>query len=261
MDTPKLIISRTGKPQLHDRGFTLCLNKTKKDRFYFVCTHQKPLACKVRAVVKGELIEQNFEVVSHDFEKHQHDKIPEDVFVKNFHEQFKRDFREKIDKPVQQIYEELKIRFTSSLTPFEKTSFLAKLPPPKGSLMIGYRARSDDHIQTPKFVSDIVFPDRFASTHDGEPLDRGKTQDNCHLLMSRTMCQLAGQGGKWWIDATYLTTPKPAYQTLVTRTKLGDKTYTTSFTLMPDKKKSTYISALNQIKETCAREGVMLRMT
>ena len=261
MDPPQLIISKNGKKQLYDQGYTFYIDKSSKDKYYCRCTHKKPTQCKARAVMKGDLEAGNFEVLSHDAEKHIHDKNPTDLLLKNFHCEFKRLCVERIDTSVQKVYEDLKISFTSSLTPIQKSSFLSKLPPPKGYLMVGYRARGADYLPQPKTVAELVIPERFAYTLDGERLDRGKTPDNCHLIMSKTQCVIAGLGKKWWIDATYLSAPVPVPQVLITRTRVEGKAYTTSYTLMPDKKKSTYVSALQQIKDTCAREGVLLQFT
>ena len=128
MDPPQLIASKNGKIQLY-------INKSTKDKFYLQCTHKKPTQCKARAIVKGELEQGKFEVLNHDIQKHQHHKCPTDLLLKNFHTQFKKNCLDKIETPVQQVYEDLKISFTSSLSPLEKSSFLSKLPPPKGSLM------------------------------------------------------------------------------------------------------------------------------
>ena len=85
--------------------------------------------------MKGELEHGKFEVLNHNIQKHQHDKCPTDLLLKNFHTQFKKNCLDKIETPVQQVYKDLKISFTSSLSPLEKSSFLSKMPPPKGSLM------------------------------------------------------------------------------------------------------------------------------
>ena len=116
MDPPQLIASKNGKIQLYDRGYSLYINKSTKDKFYLQCTHKKPTPCKARAIVKGELEHGKFEVLNHNIQKHQHDKCPTDLLLKNFHTQFKKNCLDKIETPVQQVYEDLKISFTSSLS-------------------------------------------------------------------------------------------------------------------------------------------------
>ena len=59
------------------------------------------------------------------------------------------------------------------------------------------------------------------------------------------------------MDGTFGTVAFPFYQILITRTKVVNRPFTTSFSLLPNKKKTTYESAIHQIKETVTREGYM----
>ena len=93
---------------------------------------------------------------------------------------------------------------------------------------------------------------------DGQRLYRGKTEADTHLFMSPVQSDMMSQGNKLFIDGTFGTAPVPFYQILVTRTKLDGIPVTTSFSLLPNKRMDTYVSALRHIKETAAKDGFIL---
>ena len=130
MENTQLDHSSHRKLQIVDEGFTLCLNIARSNRHYFRCIHKKPTQCKVYAVVKGELEDGKFGLLSHQADKHPHEKFEINFFLKEFHSQFKSTCIEKIDVPVQQVYEDLKVAFATSLSPTDRATFLTNLPPP-----------------------------------------------------------------------------------------------------------------------------------
>ena len=75
--------------------------------------------------------------------------------------------------------------------------------------MIGYRARGTDYPHLPKSLNDVVIPERFASTLDGEVLYRGRTHCNMYLFMSETMCKILSEGEKLFVDGTFSTICEP----------------------------------------------------
>ena len=88
----------------------------------------------------------------------------------------------------------------SNLSPNDKSIFLENLPPPKGALMIGYCVRGVEYAHLPKTLEQVEIPERFATTLDGQVLYWGKTDADCHLFMSSTMCQMLSEGQKLFID-------------------------------------------------------------
>ena len=96
----------------------------------------------------------------------------------------------KVETPIQKIYEDLKLEFTAGLSSSDQNLFLNKLPAQKNTLMRAYRARASEFGPLPKSLEEVFIPHRFSSTRDGEFLYRGKTDDDCHLFMSTTMCDL-----------------------------------------------------------------------
>ena len=139
MDLPQLVQSRHIKVQLIDQGYLLCLNKSRGEKHYFRCTLNKPTQCKGTAVIKGILQDGMFDVLSHRVDAHHHEQSPCDFHLREFHSKFKNACREQVDTPVQQVYEDQKIAYATSLSEADRATFLTSLPPSKGSLMIGYR--------------------------------------------------------------------------------------------------------------------------
>ena len=99
----------------------------------------KPTQCKGTAVIKGILQDGMFDVLSHRVDAHHHEQSPCDFHLREFHSKFKNACREQVDTPVQQVYEDQKIAYATSLSEADRATFLTSLPPSKGSLMIGYR--------------------------------------------------------------------------------------------------------------------------
>ena len=257
MDLPQLVQSKYDKVQLIDQGFLLCTNKSRGNKHHFRCTLNKPTQCKATAILKGSLEEGQFEVVHH-VEKHQHESSPHVFLLMDFIAQYKLACREKLDTPVQRVYEELRVSYATSLPAAEKAKFLTSLPSLRGALMMGYRARGIDCANLPQTLDEVVIAERFTRSLDGEMLYRGKSDKNCHLWQSSTQSKMLGQGKRMWVDCTYSITSKPFKQTMITRTEDENGVYTTSFSLLPNKEKATYVSALQQIKQTCESDGQLL---
>ena len=71
-------------------------------------------------------------------------------FWKNFNSKFKKKCIEEVEKPVQKILEELKLKFTNELDGRDRELFIKRLPTTKSHLMQGYRARGPQYDSLPK---------------------------------------------------------------------------------------------------------------
>ena len=192
-----------------------------------------------------------FEVVFHHVHKHQHETTPCSSLIKDFLAKFKAECGEKLDVPVQRIFEDLKISFVSNLDATQKSKLIEALPSMRAALMVGYRARGKDFSNLPQTLAEVDVGERFIQT---------LTEKDCHLWMGATLCEILSQGQKMWIDGTFFSASKPFKQTLITRTKVNGEAFTTSYSLLPNKEKTTYLSALQQIKDTCESEGHLPNM-
>ena len=165
MDRPQLIESKRGKLQLFDQGFSLYKNKTQKNKHYFRCTITR---CTASAVICGNLEDGVFEVVFHHVHKHQHETTPCSSLIKDFLAKFKAECGEKLDVPVQRIFEDLKISFVSNLDATQKSKLIEALPSMRAALMVGYRARGKDFSNLPQTLVEVDMGERFIQTLDGD---------------------------------------------------------------------------------------------
>ena len=192
MDSPTILLSNRGKIQIFHAGFTLCVNKPKKNNHtYLRCVGRDgPNKCKATASLIGPLEVGQCHMEWHHVERHTHEAVPMDSLLKKFITDFKTLATEKVDTPIQKIYEDIKLQFTARLSPSDRSLFLSKIPAQKNILLRAYRARASEFGPLPKTLEEVYIPTRFSSTRDGEILYRGKTEHDCHLFMSTTMCEL-----------------------------------------------------------------------
>ena len=166
-----------------------------------------------------------------------------------------------MEKPVQKILEELKLKFTNELDGRDRELFIKRLPTTKSHLMQGYRARGPQYDSLPKTLNNVRIPEPLSKTIDGQNFNCGKTNLDCHLFTSSTLCELLSKGDTLYIDGTFGTAPSPFTQILTTRTRVDGVPVTTSFSFLPNKKMATYILALTHLKETAEKEGFLLKLS
>ena len=76
-------------------------------------------------------------------------------FWKNFNSKFKKKCIEEVEKPVQKILEELKLKFTNELDGRDRELFIKRLPTTKSHLMQGYCARGPQYDSLPKTLNNV----------------------------------------------------------------------------------------------------------
>lgn len=142
---PRLIQSRMGNVQIHDRGYTFCINKgTKNNHTYLRCTHseKKDSRCKATMSVEGPLQEGKFKILFHTLEKHNHEPCTMDDLDKQFNALFKDACLEDKDTSVPTLFENVKMNFLTKLSPSEQAMYEEKLSyAAKAKFMMGYRVR------------------------------------------------------------------------------------------------------------------------
>ena len=81
---------------------------------------------------------------------------------------------------------------------------------------------------------------------------RGKTRSGAEFFMSDLEIQIASNAKAIFLDGTFCTTPRPFYQTLYIRAKVGDNVFTIGHALLPNKHESSYFEVLEMLKSVCA---------
>jgi hypothetical protein len=243
MEEIKIVTSAQGKKQIQNQGHTLCLNKCPigSDTSYFRCIVGKgPTKCNAMAAVIGDLDMDTATLKYHRIENHSHPPDNIECLVKRNLATFQDTARENIDKGVKRVYEDVVLKSLEALDSPDKETYTLKLPAPEKVLMRGYRARYKDIPTLPKSLSEVTIVGRLSKTLNDKPYYRGKTNKECHTFMSKTQCEIASQGDKLFIDGAFSSVPEPFNQVLITRTKVRNKAYTTSYTLVPNKQQKTY---------------------
>ena len=129
----------------------------------------------------------------HHIDRHSHGPSPIDCLLKKFNSDLKTSATKKIDTPIPKLYEDLKLEYAARLSQSDRHLFLTKLPAQKNCMQRAYRARASEFGPLPTGLHDVKIADRYLSTlfdDPKQPLYRGKTDDDCHLFMSTTQCEL-----------------------------------------------------------------------
>ena len=248
-----LIQSGKGKPQILIDGYRLNLNKkptVKNSMAYFYCVKKD---CPIKAATVGELKEDKMEVKYHNRPPilHNHPADDMDNKIQQQHHEFREKAQENPDQPAKPLYEALTAARINSMDSPKKEEYLEKLPSFDNKRGQFYRIHEQVRPKIPKSVEEVSIPayGNLTETTSRKALYHGKTASCSELFMSDVQIDIAERSTELFIDGTFATCPRPFYQTLYLRGKVGNNDLTIAHALFPNKQEQTYKDVLQKVQD------------
>jgi hypothetical protein len=241
------IAGQKGKNKLFADGFFYIQEKKTDDTTYWKCEQYKK-KCKSRVIDKlGDLrLKQT----------HNHEGNPEKFEVTKMMNTIKQQARASKDPP--------RLLLSRASTSFSKGASTSCSSLSNISRTIR-QVRSLEHVGTsiPKCLEDVIVTEKYQKTDKGEQflLFDSKDKDRILMFATRRNLDFPIKSQEWFMDGTFKIVPKLFYQLFTIHGNINGAYYPLIYSLLPDKRESTYVKIFEHIRKIMEKIEVNLIMT